>query len=533
MSKRFNGKRSELYGVYGGGDVGGVVIKMSLGIVRCRTEVDRSHCCQAADLTINEMSTREDRSAVTHSGSSHAERCLSCDNRCTRYTTPLASKTRDAAKSMPKHNSPNSRGSDFSAGNTPTSKDKICIRLIPHSHSDQLIFTRLLILRKFLTLDVRGRQKPKIPAACLVPLQRHWGVPVDKKESLSNMNPLWLLWKLTGVCLPVFGREPQLKNYKETFPASIVTQQKHEPAMVAFEKHGLIDAAHWEPQLKNYKETFPASIVTQQKHEPAMVAFEKHGLIDAAHWEPQLKNYKETFPASIVTQQKHEPAMVALEKHGLIDAAHWDLFTSKHKPAKVALEKHGFIDAAHCRLFTSVWKRTPVKKMTRKLLQPAIIGAAYRHSKLQINALWGAIRFNGRSCSPNKTRTKVKRTVNYALTAPLARTVARKSPVPPRRSEALRDVYSNNKNSRSLLELDRRALRERRRCERHCNADAPRVWCRQAASWINHESTRTRARSPTCGTDDPSEFDELTAVFPIEAEHLFVTQQLDVSLVKS
>ncbi|KAG8312466.1 hypothetical protein J6590_023074 [Homalodisca vitripennis] len=33
------------------------------------------------------------RSATTHSSSSHARRCLiwlSCDNRCTRYTTPLA-----------------------------------------------------------------------------------------------------------------------------------------------------------------------------------------------------------------------------------------------------------------------------------------------------------------------------------------------------------------------------------------------------------------------------------------------------------
>ncbi|KAG8316510.1 hypothetical protein J6590_049636 [Homalodisca vitripennis] len=35
----------------------------------------------------------QDRSAVTHPSSSHARRCsvrLSCDNRCTRYTTPLA-----------------------------------------------------------------------------------------------------------------------------------------------------------------------------------------------------------------------------------------------------------------------------------------------------------------------------------------------------------------------------------------------------------------------------------------------------------
>ncbi|KAG8296701.1 hypothetical protein J6590_051682 [Homalodisca vitripennis] len=34
----------------------------------------------------------QDRSAVTHPSSKHARRCLirlSCDNRCTRYTTPL------------------------------------------------------------------------------------------------------------------------------------------------------------------------------------------------------------------------------------------------------------------------------------------------------------------------------------------------------------------------------------------------------------------------------------------------------------
>ncbi|KAG8240985.1 hypothetical protein J6590_097235, partial [Homalodisca vitripennis] len=31
----------------------------------------------------------QDRSAVTHPSSSHARRCLTCDNRCTRYTASL------------------------------------------------------------------------------------------------------------------------------------------------------------------------------------------------------------------------------------------------------------------------------------------------------------------------------------------------------------------------------------------------------------------------------------------------------------